>query len=68
MALPLTATELRGSGIQFVFQYLGSVPVTAALHEMTADMRPLVVKECINMVAAAIGLIPPPKPNAIMKP
>ncbi|KAK6024056.1 SH2 domain protein [Ostertagia ostertagi] len=68
MALPLTATELRGSGIQFVFQYLGSVPVTAALHEMTADMRPLVVKECINMVAAEIGLIPPPKPNAIMKP
>ncbi|KAK6029984.1 SH2 domain protein [Ostertagia ostertagi] len=38
----INATELRGSGIQFVFQYLGSVPVTAALHEMTADMRPLV--------------------------
>ncbi|XGW19787.1 hypothetical protein V3C99_003544 [Haemonchus contortus] len=68
MELPLTATELRGSGIQFVFHYLGSVPVTAALHEMTADMRPLVVKECINMIAAEIGLIPPPKPNAIMKP
>ncbi|VDO98385.1 unnamed protein product [Heligmosomoides polygyrus] len=68
MALPLTAAELRGSGIQFAFEYLGSVPVIAALHEMTADMRPLVVKECINMVAAAIGLIPTPRPNVIMQP
>lgn len=25
-------------------------------------------RECINMVAAAIGLIPTPRPNVIMQP
>ncbi|WKX91791.1 hypothetical protein Q1695_010095 [Nippostrongylus brasiliensis] len=68
MALPPTAAELRGSGIQFAFEYLGSVPVIEALSKMTPDMRPLVVKTCINMVAAELGLIPTPTENDIMKP
>ncbi|KAJ1357232.1 hypothetical protein KIN20_015332 [Parelaphostrongylus tenuis] len=67
MGLPPTAAELRGSGIQFTFEYLGSVPVTAALHEMTDDMRPLVVKECINIIAGACGIIPVRETNAIIK-
>ncbi|ETN68849.1 hypothetical protein RB195_005205 [Necator americanus] len=67
MALPLTARELRGSGIQFTFEYLGSVPVLAALHDMTPDLRPLVVKECINMIAGELGLIPVQETNAIIK-
>ncbi|RCN41177.1 phosphotyrosine interaction domain protein [Ancylostoma caninum] len=67
MALPPTAPELRGSGIQFTFEYLGSVPVLAALHDMTPDLRPLVVKECINMIAGEIGIIPVQETNAIIK-
>lgn len=67
MGLPPTAAELRGSGIQFTFEYLGSVPVIVALHEMTDDMRPLVVKECINIIAGASGIIPVRETNAIIK-
>ncbi|KJH53275.1 hypothetical protein DICVIV_00586 [Dictyocaulus viviparus] len=67
MALPPTAAELRGSGIQFTFKYLGSVPVMVALHEMTEDMRPLVVKECINIIAGESGIIPVRETNAIIK-
>ncbi|CAJ0593801.1 unnamed protein product [Cylicocyclus nassatus] len=64
---PPTAPELRNSGIQFTFQYLGSVPVLDALHDMTPDLRQLVVKECINMIAGELEIIPEQEMNPIIK-
>ncbi|ULU09421.1 hypothetical protein L3Y34_014078 [Caenorhabditis briggsae] len=63
---PIYAQELRSSGVTLAAVYLGSIPVQESMSVMVSEMRSQVVGECIQIVAAKVGLTPERDVNPIV--
>lgn len=63
---PRFLQELRSSGVTLAAVYIGSVPVIESMNSVVSQMRAQVVAECIQHVAATVGLCPVQAINPIV--